>query len=889
MSAFANPFRSFGKLFAPKGYKSTPEVESAVPYVDVYSRYLLDARACTHAFYEIEAPATDVAAAEKLNRIRETLVNLIDNLPEKIFQIQFTYSTSGDYRPLIAQHGAYTSDWKVADGLRHDRATTLLAEAKNRKLIRSSTVMTLGVLPIAGGTLSASQLSLANTGKVNMRDRVIEKDDVVQAIMVIKTAEGLLAESLEKVGIKARPMSAEQIAEYLYQMFNPGLANDWGVPLDYDYDTTPFNAAWIRNDFGVEKDCLRIGDYYHAFVSMNGKPAASMPRDIEKITTGLGFNDVRTTITLRRLDKSIEADNMRAHLRRTILRMKEPLNLIDRIVSPGKQEDILTARYNVEAADEADEATKVISDLRTGKEFLAMMQLTVHTWSKNMEEINRRREIISTSMAEMNKARAWVETAGTFDIFKQSLPASSEPHTRWQKVVGHMAADLIPLHRGFEGGDEPVCIFRNRTGGLVTLNLFQKGVVAAPLAFVSGASGSGKSFLVNQLILQHMVGETIVMIMDIGGSYIPLTKMLGGQIVQFDLVKPFCLNPLQMFSRGGALREPDPADRIRMGRCLESMMLLPSDPGGDVPPEVPKLIDRSIQTAFSEAVVQGREFVTLSDVVRIMKKYPDGGEAVAERLKRFTRGQDYGQWFDGPTTIDLQSKFVCFDMKGVSREKKLCSALAPIIINYIQDIVFTHKQKRKILIMDEMWEFLTQERILKFIVEAWKTFRKENTMVVGISQNLSADVKDNPKVAGAIIPNTETWFLLDQGDEEHARETAGILGLTEGQTDLLRNLRKQNTVTDTGEVVNYRECLMVRASSSVSESSGVIQIRPMAEEYWIFTTEPEEAALMAEVTSRFDGDVMASARYLGARYPGGLHLKRRKDIETGKAKLEGID
>ena len=888
MSAFTNPFRSFGKMFAPKTIKSTPEVESSIPYVDIYSRYLLDARACTHAFYEIEAPATDVAAAERLNRIRSTLVNLIDNLPERIFQIQFSYSTSGDYRPIITQHGSYESDWKVADGLRHARATMLLDAARKRKLIRSSTVMTLGVLPLCGGSLSASQLSLANTGKVNMKSRVIEKDDVYQAMAVLRTAEGLLAESLEKVGIKARPMGASQIAEYLYQLFNPGLANDWGVPLNYDYNTTPFNSAWIRNDIAVEKDCLQIGEYYHAFVSMNGKPSASMPRDIEKITTGLGFNDVRTTVTIRRLDRHIEADNLRGHLRRTLQRMREPLNILDRIASPGKQEDILTAKYNVEAADEAEEAKQVLSDLRAGKEFLAMMQLTVHTWSKDKEEINRRREIISTNMSEMNKARAWVETAGTFEIFKQSLPASSEPHTRWQKVVGHMAADMIPLHRGFEGGDEPVCIFRNRTGGLVTLNLFQKGIANAPLAFVSGSSGSGKSFLVNQLLLQHMVGETIVMIMDIGGSYLPLTRMLGGQVVQFDLAKPFCLNPLQMFSQGGSLQEPTPGDRIRMGRCLEAMMLLPTDVGGEVPPEVPKLIDRSIQAAFSEAVVQGRELVTLSDVVRIMGKYPDG-EQVAARLHRFTRGQDYGMWFDGATTIDLQSKFVCFDMKGVSREKKLCSALAPIIINYIQDIIFTHKRQRKILIMDEMWEFLTQERILKFVVEAWKTFRKENTMVVGISQNLASDVKDNPFVAGAIIPNTETWFLMDQGKEEVAREVAQILGLTEGQTDLLRNLKKQNETSETGEIISYRECLMLRASSSATGSSGVVQIRSMPEEYWIFTTEPEEAALMADVTERFEGDVLAASKYLGARYPGGLHLKRQRDIETGKARLEGID
>lgn len=887
MSAFDNPFRSFGRMFGNKKHKLPAEIEEAIPYVDICDRYLLDARACTHAFYEIDAPATDVASANQLNRIREVLVNLIENLPDRIFQIQFNYSTSGDYRQTIIEHGSFTSDWAMADGLRQDRATQLLAEARSRKLIRSSTVLTLGVLPLAGGSLSAQQLSLAKTGNVRMKERPIDKADVTSAIAVLKTAEGLMAESFAKVGIKAKPMPAEGIAEYLYRLFNPGMANDWGIPLDYDYDTTPFNSAWLRNDVKIEKDALLIGDYYHAFISMNGKPQATMPRIIESVTTGLGFNDVRATVTIRRLDRHIEADNMRGHLKRTLLRMQEPLSIIDRVVSPGKREDIITAKYNVEAADEAEEAKNIISNLRTGKEFLAMIQVTVHTWSKSMPEIERRREIIATNMAEMNKARAWPETAGTYDAFKQSLPASSEPHMRWQKVVGRMAADLIPLHRGFEGGDEPVCLFRNRTGGLVTLNLCQKGVSMAPLAFVAGGSGSGKSFLVNQLILQHMVGETIVMIMDIGGSYLPLVNMLGGQVVSFDINKPFCLNPLQMFS-SGALHEPTPSERINMCRCFEAMMVQPTDAGGEVPLAMAGVIDRGIEAAFSEAVVKGIELVTISDLSRIIQQYPDG-EEVVERLKPYTKGQKYGPWFDGQTTVDTSNRLVCFDLKGVSHEKRLCSALAPIIINYIHDIIRRNKRKQKILIMDEMWEFLTQERILAFIVEAWKTFRKEKTMVVGISQNLASDIAKNEKVRGAIMQNTETWFLLEQGDDDHARAVAELLGLTDGQNDLLRELKKVNRITEDGAVENYRECLLIRAISQKNQNSGVIQIRPMPEEYWIFTTDGDEAGLMSDVTARFDGDVLAAARYLGARFPGGLALQRRKEIETGVAVLEGFD
>jgi TraG P-loop domain len=191
--------------------------------------------------------------------------------------------------------------------------------------------------------------------------------------------------------------------------------------------------------------------------------------------------------------------------------------------------------------------------------------------------------------------------------------------------------------------------------------------------------------------------------------------------------------------------------------------------------------------------------------------------------------------------------------------------------------------------MDEMWEFIAQPRILDFIVEAWKTFRKERTIVIGVTQNLAGDIARNERVAGAIMQNTETWFLLDQGDDQHARSVAKLLSLTDGQNDLLRGLKKVSKVEDNGDIINYRECLLIRAISSKNANSGIIQIRPMPEEYWIFTTDPEEAMLMEDVTGRFGGSVLEAARYLGKRFPGGLALQRKKEIQTGAVKLEGFD
>ena len=859
-----------GKKVGRMKFKSFNDIEDHVPFVDIYGNLLLDIYACSHAFYEMDSPAADVASSERLTAIQEQLSNMVDHFPEKICQVQFNYSTSGDYRNEITEHAQYDGTWEIANQLRHARAQRLLAETKSRSLIKTKTVMVLSVLPKNGGVLSPTKLSLAGSGDVWMSKRFPDLLDVEEAESSLKIAESVMDDCLQKVGIRARRMSAVEIAAFYYELFNQDLAGDWGVPLNYDYDTTPFNDAWLCNSWEWDGSCFKIGEYWHSWISMNAKPQESMPRLIERITTGLPLPGLRVCLSVRRLDKSQEADSLRTRRNLTMQRMKEPLSWIDRIISPSKKEDIRTAEYNVEAKDEIDEANTLLSELRSGKEFLAMCQLVVHTWSKSREEILERREIITSRIADMNKARGLAEHHSAYEVMRSSLPASVEPLYRWVKVKGRMAADLIPLDKGFEGGrEEPVCLFRNRAGGLVRLNLFQKGIANAPLAFVSGASGSGKSFLVNQLIMQHLIGDSIAVIMDVGGSYAPLLEIMGGQMIKFDTEKPLCINPLQVYasSRGG---EPSASDRARICRAIEPMLIQPDDPQGILPPNVIAMLDRAVEAAFAESAVHFTPFVTLSDIHRIINAYPDGGSIVAARLKPFTRGQLYGQWFDGPTTIDLRSRMVCFDMKGISREVRLMKALAPMVVNYVYDIIMANRSRPKMLVMDEMWSFLAQERIMNFIVEAWKTFRKENTLVIGVSQSLAGDVASNPPVAAAIVQNTETWFMLSQGKEVDSRAAVDLLGLTEGQADLLSNLKQHRGMTRSGEMQSWRECLLIRASHNLSENSGVIRIQTTPEEYWLATTEPTEAAMLREVASRMKGDYFAAAQYLASQHPAGL-------------------
>src|SRR5690606_5361824 len=112
--------------------------------------------------------------------------------------------------------------------------------------------------------------------------------------------------------------------------------------------------AWICGEVTLNKDNIQMGDYLHGFVSMSGKPQETTPRAIELLTAGLGFSDVRVTLSIRRLDKNVEMEKIRSKRSNSMGRLQEPLNMLDRIKNPNAKASESMAGMNVEAKDEIE-------------------------------------------------------------------------------------------------------------------------------------------------------------------------------------------------------------------------------------------------------------------------------------------------------------------------------------------------------------------------------------------------------------------------------------------------------------------------------------------------------------------------------------------------------
>ncbi len=846
-----------------------------LPYRDLIHQTILDRYGCLHALYEIDALEIGVASTDLLIQLQNALVTATDKLPERVVQLEYHFTTNGDLAPLIEAHGSYDSDWELTDWLRQNRRQRLYHQMQKRELVQSNTILVVTVRPPDPLTQRPIDLLSKNCStQASLSPRILEREEFQDALQLHQIALSILSDTLGQVGIRLHAMSDQEISGYFYRLMNPDLAIEQGIPLHFDPDSTPFLDSWLCHEIELDDRSFRWGNYHHGMISMVAKPIETRPAEIAQLTTALPFSDTRITLKVRRLNKQREMEQLRMKQLLAFDKSQKSPHIIDQFMTPYQKESTPSGMH-YEAQEQMEEANELLRLMRSGQESLLQIQLTAHTWHRDPKELQKRREILMGRIAGWSRARPWLDTFSNLPVFCNSLPAVYEPFERPLKVKSHMMADLVPLSKGFEGGDPPLALFRNSSQGLISLNLWHLKETSAPLVFVSGETGSGKSVLILYLLLQHLAHDSktgndpILLMLDVGGSYRPLIELAGGDYIPLDSQNPIIFNPLQVYRLDPHYsQEPSAEERSAILDQLIPILSSPSDPEGLLPTPLKNLLHTALELTFNIAAKRQISCVILDHLFEQLGKMGTDTDPLIERLRPFITGGELSGWFNGPTQIHLESRAICFDLKGIQQHPPLARALIPMIINLYKSMIWANRSERKILVLDELWQFLETPALADFIREAWKTFRKENTAILGGSQSL-ADLTKLPAIADAILQGTQTWFLLPQGNSENIRTAAKFLSLTEGQIELLQHLEKKEGLNPFGHYENHRESLLLRGKGKNQRSGkALIQLQP--EERWIATLNPKEDQIRREAFDRFNHDPVQTLTWLAQEYPRGI-------------------
>ncbi|OGF63196.1 conjugal transfer protein TraC [Candidatus Giovannonibacteria bacterium RIFCSPHIGHO2_01_FULL_45_33] len=269
-------------------------------------------------------------------------------------------------------------------------------------------------------------------------------------------------------------------------------------------------------------------------------------------------------------------------------------------------------------------------------------------------------------------------------------------------------------------------------------------------------AGAGKSYATKLEILRSIMFDADVIVIDPEREYEYLAEATGGRYFNISLTSKHHINP---FDLPLPREDESPADVLR-SHIINLVGLFRIMLGG-LTPEEDSVIDHAItETYASRDITSESDFAkavppVMSDLELVVANM-EGGESIAQRLRKFTQGTWAG-FINQPTNVDINQKFVVFSVRDM--EDELRAVAMYIIINYIWSAVRTTLKKR-LLIVDEAWWIMKNEDGASFLFGIAKRARKYFLGLATVTQDVT-DFLSSP-YGKPLITNSSIQILLRQ-------------------------------------------------------------------------------------------------------------------------------
>lgn len=362
---------------------------------------------------------------------------------------------------------------------------------------------------------------------------------------------------------------------------------------------------------------------------------------------------------------------------------------------------------------------------------------------------------------------------------------------------------LCTIHRGRVRNDqldaEYLAIFEGAGGVPYYFNLHCKDVAHT---LVLGATGSGKSFLLNFLVTSLQKYEPATFIFDLGGGYDCLTQLFGGRAVAVGSaqrgvrINPFCL----------------PATPDNFDFLFAFLRVLVERNGYCMDAEDERDLYEQIKNLYEIEPSQRRLF-TLSNIVR---------RPLRRQLQKWVQGGPYAGLFDNGADDLTFSRFQVFDFEGMDQSPDQLEALLFYVLHRASAAISDAGQSStlKVFVIDEAWRFLRHPVIRAYILQALKTWRKKGAAMLLATQS-SEDLLGSDMLATVVESCPTKLFLANPGIDRNAyRQT---FHLNETEADLV------------GRLIPKQQVLIKQP-----EEAKLVNLRVDPKSYWLYTNNPQD-------------------------------------------------
>lgn len=334
------------------------------------------------------------------------------------------------------------------------------------------------------------------------------------------------------------------------------------------------------------------------------------------------------------------------------------------------------------------------------------------------------------------------------------------------------AMHMAPFLADWKGTGTPTISLYSRRGQLMFFDLFdnQEGNYNVAIA---AASGSGKSFLLNEITCSYLGIGGRVWIIDVGRSYEKLCKLLGGEFIEFTTESKICINP---FSHVVDINE-----EMALLKPLLAKMAAASRQTNDLENA---MLEEAIRDGFNQYGNQ----MTITHVAEHLKAQDDPrAQDLARMLLPYTASGMYGSYFEGESTLNFTNQFIVLELEELKAKKDLQALVLMIVMYEIQQAMYLGERgQRKVCIIDEAWDLMQSAG--EFIETGYRRVRKYGGAFITATQSVGDYYKYAASLAA--FENSDWLLLLRQKKESIEQLTeSGRLKVDDHMKRLLTSLK----------------------------------------------------------------------------------------------------
>jgi type IV secretion/conjugal transfer VirB4 family ATPase len=458
---------------------------------------------------------------------------------------------------------------------------------------------------------------------------------------------------------------------------------------------------------------------------------------------------------------------------------------------------------------------EALKELEIKGNYFGAFSLTVVVYDQDLAKVERASAEFY-KVFSIHDAQLYEERYNLFNAYLATVPGNYAFNLRSLLILNTNYADysfLFTLHSGHKRnahlGEEYLAVLETNHRTPYYFNLHCRDTAHT---VILGRTGAGKSFLLNFLITNLQKYQPYTFIFDLGGSFESLTRLFQGTYVKVGpqstgfRINPFCLAKTK-------------SNLDFLALLIKLLIESANDP---LSTDDERELYQQIENLYSVDA----ELRTLGVLANTLPK------SLARKLEKWTANGQFGFLFDNVEDTVSFSRFQCFDFQGMEQYPQILEPLLFYILHranhVITDTKITHIFKA--FFIDEAWTFFRNPRVNGYIVEALKTWRKQNAALVLSTQSLDELRKSD--IVDVIIETCATKIFLANPDMD--RELyRNRFHLNETEIELIAGfLPKRQFLIKNHEITKIAN----------------LEVDPKS--YWLYTNDPFDNRKRADAFAR---------------------------------------